>query len=72
MGALPGPLPTLTGATRGPALGWCRAAEEGGERAIAVSGHPANLLREIYRLFVQSSTSTGWGAQSGGAGGSCL
>ena len=66
MGALPGPLHALTGATTGPALAWCQAAEGGGERAIAVSGHPANSLKEIYRLFVQSSTST-WCQASEGA-----
>ena len=48
MGALPGPLPALTGATKGPGRE-CQAAEEGGERAIAVSGCPANLPRMGWR-----------------------
>ena len=56
MGTTPGSLQAVTGASPGPALGWCQAGEEGRGRAIAVSGQPANLLKAIYRLFVQSSS----------------
>ena len=57
MGTTPEFLQAVTGASPGPAQGWCPAGEEGRGRAIAVSGQPANLLKAIYRLFVQSNTS---------------